>query len=237
VRTEAQQAVGRAKTVEAPQRAPGRRTPKVTQPVLDELSATAGPSTAPKLGQRLGEATRAFERERYAEARKLLTPLAQRAPGSPAVRELLGLTLYRLGKWTDAARELENFIRLTGSTEQHPVLADCYRALRRYAEVDRLWEELRAASPSAALVTEGRIVHAGSLADQGDVPGAIAQLEAGWRNPRRPQAHHLRLLYSLADLYERAGDVPRSRATFARIAQADPDFADVPTRLRALGAR
>ena len=44
----------------------------------------------------------------------------------------------------------------TGSTEQHQVLADCYRAQKNFAEVEILWDELRKASPSAALVTEGR---------------------------------------------------------------------------------
>ena len=63
---------------------------------------------------------------------------------------------------------------MTRSTEQHPVLADCYRALKRTEAVPGLWEELREASPSAELVTEGRIVMAGALADKGGVAGAIS---------------------------------------------------------------
>ena len=50
--------------------------------------------------------------------------------------------------------------------------------------------------------------------------------------PKRPQEHHLRRAYALADLYERAGDVARARELFSRLAAADPDFADVRTRLR-----
>src|SRR5207302_464028 len=92
----------------------------------------AHPSAAPKLGQRLAEASKAYERARFTEARKLLKPLAGRVPGSASVRELYGLTLYRLGHWKLAVVELEAFRRLTGSTEQHPVLADCYRALKPY---------------------------------------------------------------------------------------------------------
>ncbi len=94
----------------------------------------------------------------------------------PAVRELNGLTLYRLRRWKLAAAELEAFRELTHSTEQHPVLADCYRALKRPKRVAELWDELREASPSAELVTEGRIVMAGSLADRDDVVGAIRLL-------------------------------------------------------------
>jgi hypothetical protein len=40
--------------------------------------------------------------------------------------------------------------------------------------------------------------------------------------------------YALADLYERAGDAPRARELFGRVAATDPDFVDVHARLRAL---
>ena len=51
---------------------------------------------------------------------------------------------------------------------------------------------------------------------------------------RRPQEHHLRLWYALAATYERAGDVARARALFARLVDADPEFADAVGRLDAL---
>jgi tetratricopeptide (TPR) repeat protein len=134
----------------------------------------------------------------------------------------------------EAARELEAFRGLTSSTEQHPVLADAYRALGRYDDVDELWQELRERSPSAELVIEGRIVAAGARADQGDLAGAIRLLEQGRKAVRRPGEHHLRLWYALADLYERAGDVPRARELFGRVRTAAPDFADIDRRVRAL---
>lgn len=114
------------------------------------------------------------------------------------------------------------------------MIADCYRALGRHGKVAELWEELRDASPSAALVAEGRIVYAGSLADQGHLKEAIAVLEAAKRPGRRPQEHHLRVTYALADLFERAGDVPRARQLFGVVAAADAELGDVGARLRAL---
>ncbi len=150
------------------------------------------------------------------------------------MRELYGLTLYRLGEWRAAARELEVFRTLTGSAEQLPVLTDCYRALKRYDKVEELWKELAAASPSAEIVTEGRIVAAGALADRGELDRAIRFLEAGQKPPKRMRTHHIRLNYVLADLVERAGDIPRARQLFRRVADADPDFADVSNRLRTL---
>lgn len=200
----------------------------------DELVRALGSKKADRANERLRDAAFAFERERYDEARKLLVPLAEQAPQAPSVRELLGLTYYRLGKWKDAVRELEAFRTLTDSAEQHPVLADCYRALRRPHEVEALWEELREASPSADLVTEGRIVMAGSLADRRQLAEAIALLERSHRATKRVQVHHLRQAYVLADLYERAGDVARARELFRWVLDEEPEFADAAERVSAL---
>ena len=216
----------------SPRRRAGERTPR--PPLEEELERTVPPNWRARFEQRLEEAIEAFRRERFEEARRILRPLAEQAPGATSVRELFGLTLYRLGRWAEARRELEAFRVQSGSTEQHPVLADCYRALGQYAEVEELWDELRAASPSAELVAEGRIVAAGALADQGRLDEAIRLLEAGAKPTRRPKLHHLRMAYALADLYERAGDAPRARELFGRVAEADPDFVDVQARLRAL---
>jgi tetratricopeptide (TPR) repeat protein len=207
---------------------------RVPQEIASEIEKEAGARRSGRLVDRLADATRAYERERYRDARSILRPLAEEAPGSAAVRELLGLTEYRLGHWRDASRQLEAFRSLSGSVEQHPVLADSYRALRRHRRVDELWEELRAASPSSELVTEGRIVMAGSLADRGDIPGAIRLLEKGRLDRRNPQEHHLRQWYALANLYERSGDIPRARDLFQRVAAHDPDTFDVTARARAL---
>lgn len=205
---------------------------RVDAPLLVEL---VGPKRATRLESRLGDAATAFAGDRFGEARQILVPIAKEAPDLPEARELLGLTMYRLGRWKEAARELDAFVELSGgSTEQHPVLADCRRALKQYKEVDRLWDELREASPSGELVTEGRIVAAGSLADQGDLAGAVRLLAKGFRLPKEPREHHLRRGYALADLYERVGDVPQARSLFGRVARADPSFLDAADRAAAL---
>jgi hypothetical protein len=53
-------------------------------------------------------------------------------------------------------------------------------------------------------------------------------------NVQKPKPYHLRLWYALADLRERAGDVPGARQLFERVARADHSFADVAERLAAL---
>ena len=229
VRSEADKAVSRGRT--------GRHqtSPKDAEIVSDpSLRRAVAAKSADRLEAKLKDAGKAFRRERFEEARAILRPLAEQAPTAESVRELLGLTYYRLGRWKLAVSELEAFRNLNGSTEQHPVLADCYRALGRHRKVAELWEELRAASPSAALVAEGRIVYAGSLADQGKLSEAIAVLTQSKPPAKKPQEHHLRVTYALADLHERAGDVPKARQLFRIVASADPELGDVEARLHAL---
>ena len=76
---------------------------------------------------------------------------------------------------------------------------------------------------------------AGSLADRGHLHDAIALLDRRSDNVKRPAEHHLRVWYVLADLNERAGDLPRARELFDRVRRADPSFADVAERSVALG--
>jgi tetratricopeptide (TPR) repeat protein len=208
---------------------------KAPTDVSQEIGKAVGRGMSAKVEQRLMDAARAFERERYREADRILKPLVDQAPDVPAVRELYGVNLYRLGRWNPAAKELELFRKQTGSVEQNPVLADSYRALGRHTKADRLWDELRAADAPGELVTEGRIVAAGSLADRGRLADGIRLLEKGPVKVKKPKAHHLRLWYALGDLYERAGDTPKARALFERVAAAEPDFADAAERAATLG--
>lgn len=183
----------------------------------------------------MAEAIRAYEEDRYRDVLRLLATVERHAPGTPAALELAGLSLYRLGRWRQAIRRLEAFARMTDSADQLPVVADCYRALGRLDRVDRVWQELRQASPGVEVLTEGRLVAAGARADSGDLEGAIAMLEAASAPVRHPRPHHLRQWYALADLYERAGDLPRARRQFALLLRHAPDAFDTPLRLAALG--
>jgi len=202
--------------------------------VREQLARAVGSARSERVEKRLAEAAEHFEADRFGDTARILKKLVDEAPTVSAVHELYGLTLYRQEKWKKAARELEAFRLLSKSTDQHPVLADCYRAMRQWTQVGELWDELREASPNAELVTEGRIVMAGSMADRDDLPGAIRFLETSFTFPKKPLPHHLRRAYALADLHERVGEVPKARALFERIEMVDPDFADVGVRIRSL---
>ena len=207
---------------------------ELAEEVRAELARAVGTARTERVERRLREAADDFEHERFGDAARVLRKLSDEAPTVAAVRELYGLTMYRQSKWRPAAKELEAYRLLSDSVDQHPVLADCYRALRQWDVVDALWQELGAASPGAELVTEGRIVVAGAMADRGELLGAIRLLEQGWRYPKTPKPFHLRRAYALADLYERAGEVPRARDLFGRVLTSEPDFADVAQRVRTL---
>jgi tetratricopeptide (TPR) repeat protein len=207
---------------------PRRRNVKTTE-ATEELARLAG-RNARRAQEQLARAAEAYSAGRERDAMKMLRPLRDAYPDASAVRELMGLCHYRIGQYQAAAKELEAFVELTDSAEQHPVLMDCYRAQRRWKRVDETWAELGVSSPSAELVTEGRIVLAGSLADRGRLDEAIQLLSRKSRPLAKPRDHHLRLWYALADLEERAGNLPAARELFARIRRVDPDFADVAAR-------
>ena len=199
-----------------------------------EVEEAVGQRMAARFRRRLEQAEIAYENEDYHKAWRALDGMSEEAPKVPEVRELVGLTLYRLGRWVPAAAELEAFRRLTGRTDLHPLLADCHRAQQRWADVDDLWTELQASGSNSAVLTEGRIVAAGALGDRGELTEAVRLLSDGFQLPRRAKEHHLRQAYALADLCERAGDIPRARDLFGWLVGQDEFFVDVAERLGAL---
>jgi tetratricopeptide (TPR) repeat protein len=202
--------------------------------VSRELREASTGRGVPSLERRLGAAARAYERDRYPEALAAIRPVVDAAPASPAVRELYGLILYRLGRWRNAAKELREFHVLSKSFDQHPVIADCERAMGHLGRVEELWTEIRRAGVDRDVLVEGRLVMAGALADAGRLGDAIEILKPEGRSRKNPDLAHLREWYALADLYERAGDVARAREYFRRVALAAPDLLDAPERLAEL---
>jgi tetratricopeptide (TPR) repeat protein len=222
------------RTAKAGNARPVRRRKRPPVDVEREILKQGG-RRGPWLLERLMGAATAYGQDRDREALNLVRPVRDAVPSAPSARELCGLAQYRLGNYRAAAKELEAFIALTDSVEQHPVLMDCYRAQRRWKRVDELWAELAEASPSSELVIEGRIVEAGSLADRGQLDDAIALLGRKGGDVKRAKPHHLRLWYALADLEERAGNLARARELFSRVRAHEADFADVQSRCATLG--
>jgi tetratricopeptide (TPR) repeat protein len=156
---------------------------------------------------------------------------------SLAARELLGLAYYRAARWSEAAKELSAFRRISGSTEQNAVLADTYRALGKPERAVELCDEIDATRVDDAVVYEGAIVAAGALADMGRLDEAIARLEKLELQPAVAAEHHLRVWYLLGHLLESKGRFTQARGWFDAVAGADPDLTDAPERARRLARK
>ena len=209
---------GRGKAAAAPRRPASRKGP-AEEAVLDDPSLRQAVTAArlEKLQERLKDATEP------SSASASTTPAAcsarwrrARPPPCPCASCSASPTTGS-GKWKLAIVELEAFSELTGTTEQHPVLG-------------RLLPGARPPRPGAGAV--GGPARARRPAPRSSPRGASSTparwpTRAGWptrspcwRPPSRrassPQEHHLRVAYALADLHERAGDLPKARQLFAR---------------------
>ena len=204
------------------------------QDVSAKLRKILGSADSQKAYKRLREADAFFQQDQFPEAKRKLAPLIKKAGKVSEIQELYGLICYRLNDYANAAFALEQFRSLAQSTERHPILMDCYRSESRWEDVKYLWGELADVSPDAATVAEGKIVYANSFADQGNYPKAINILEKGWRAPQRPQEHHLRKAYALADLYDRAGMPVKARELFAWINASSINYLDASDRYEEL---
>jgi tetratricopeptide (TPR) repeat protein len=225
-----------AATERATSEAPARREPKPLDPAISaEFVDALGNQRGARLSARLAQASEALDRERFDEARRIAASIVKEAPMVSAVQEVLGLASYRLGRYKPAVAALQAAQELHENHALLPVIADAYRGLRRWAAVERVWGQIKAASPSHDILAEGRIVMANALADQGDMGGAIDVMLDGRRPPKRVRDHHLREWYVIADLYDRVGDTIAARRWFAAVADTDAAFVDVTDRLRGLG--
>lgn len=200
-----------------------------------EVRRAVGDRRFAYVSRQVGAALDAYDRERWRDAAKLLTPLLEDLFLVLDVRVIAGRVDYKLQRWRAAAEHLE-FARAGDPTDMTnmPVLIDCYRALRQYDLVDQLWEEMKVVSPHPMMMAEGRVATAMSYADRGDLQSAIRIMTHGGE-PSHVQPHHVLEWYVLADLHDRAGDPVTAKRLFAKVAKANPEFYDVTARLAALG--
>jgi tetratricopeptide (TPR) repeat protein len=234
LRGEASQAARRAGG--AGVRPPRRFGSPVPPEVAAEIAALAPDRrVADRAVARFGQAQDALDRDRLTEARQLIGQVLKAVPGLAAAHEIAGLVAYRSGRWRDAVRELTTAQEARPNIALLPVIADSYRALRRWNDVERLWLEIRQVSPSQDVMAEARIVAAGAQADRGDLAGALQTMAGVPASPKRVRDHHLRQWYVLGDLHDRAGNTLDATRWFERVAGHDPRFVDVAARLRALG--
>jgi len=203
--------------------------------VEDELRRTARPGKATEARSRLLRAIELLERGDARGATAEAEKAKHLAARSPSVREVLGMALYRLGRFTDALSELQSYRRMTGRQDQNHLIADCLRAVGRPERVVPIVEEaLRAKIPNDAKA-EAAIVGASALSDLGRHEEALALLRRARTHEDVGRDYVLRLWYAAGDILARAGRPGEAAEEFRKITRHDPGAFDAAERLAKLG--
>jgi tetratricopeptide (TPR) repeat protein len=184
---------------------------------------------------RLGRAIELLDRDDPKAAAAEAEKAKSLAPRSGAIREVLGLAYYGLGRWQDALTELKAYKRISGRPDQNHLIADSLRGLGRPSEAVPLAEEaLRAKAVPAEAKAEAIVVAASALADQGRFAEALAFLGRARTRSDVAEEHTLRLWYVRGDILERAGRRAEAAEEFRRIVRHDPSAFDAAERLAGL---
>lgn len=191
--------------------------------VTEELARVTPRSRVAAATQELEEAVVAFVGGRYAKSRHHAEEAKALAPRLPAVRELLGLAAYRMGRWDQALTELRTYRRLSGETTHLPVEMDVLRALERNEEIEAAYALLHRLGGSQATLDEGRVVYGAFLLDQD-------RAREAWECTRpvnlkaSPTDGELRVWYVAARAAARLGDRTGGQRLYQAIVEADPGF-------------
>jgi len=203
-------------------------------PLVEEVRGAAARSKQAAAVESFERARELLQKGRDGAAAHAAEDAKRLAPRSIAVRELLGVALYRAGRYREALRELQAYRRISGRLDENHLVADSYRGLgmpekavpvAREAVSGKLPEETRA---------EAAIVGAAALADLGRFDEALSLLQRFpvRRNVGRPW--ELRLWYVTGDVLERAGRRADAAEEFRRIVRYDADAFDAAERLASL---
>ena len=152
-----------------------------------------------------------------------------------AVREAIGLTAYRTGRYAEALAELRAARRMNGAPDHLPVMADAERGLGRPERALALANDPDVKQLDKESAVELRIVLAGARRDLGQHAAAVGLLEGPDLDPPQIEPWTVRLWYAYADALLAAGRTDDARSYFAAAADADlDDETDAAERVAAL---
>lgn len=195
-----------------------------------EIDQVAHFGSAKRVKAALIAAGESYDSEEYEAAIEQLLDAKVKAPRSIFVRELLGLSYYKLERWKDAVREFAAYKRLSDRRNRDPEYADAERALGRPEKAVEILDGLKPSDVGEEIFVEALIVAGGALIDLGRPADAVRVLERGPLKPAEVLPHHLRHFYALADALELAGRRADARGWWDAIYAEDPEFFDVAKR-------
>lgn len=208
-------------------------TPALSREVVEDVRAAAG-GKGNRAVDLLGEAVAALDRGREGDAVRLAQQAKALAARSGAVREVLGMALYRRARFRDALRELQAYRRFTGRPDQNHLIADCHRALGAPEKALPLVREALDARIGAEARAEAAVVGGSALADLGRYEEALTLLRRFDRGGDAARPYDLRVWYVTGDVLERAGRVREASRAFRRVVDHDPEAFDAAERLARL---
>lgn len=171
----------------------------------------------------LAEAVDAFGKDEFGTALRKLVKTKDLSPRSSAVRELLGLSAYRLEDWKQALAELRAYRRLTGDTTHMPVEMDTLRALERSIDVEKTWARFRELGGNRPTACEARVVYGSYLLDQGR-PVEAWKVTGPIRLSHDARPHELRVRFVAARSALALGEIDTARKLATTIRGIDPDL-------------
>lgn len=213
--------------------------PILPKAIRREIDRTLGPGRrAREVALALSVGSQAIDEGYVDVALPTLAWAKDQAPRVPAIREAYGVARYLAEDFAGALTELQAYARMTGRTDQHPVMADCLRATGRDLErvtstIQQVFDDPQA---SEVVRVEAVIVLAGAEADAGQVAQARRCVEDVLGERRgADEAHHLRARSLAADLALRADDVAEARRHLeVLLASEAAEALDVADRIAAL---
>lgn len=216
-------------------RAAPRSAVALPRSIQEEIRRTAPAGKDRDAMSRLARAIELLDREDPKAAAAEAQKAKALAPRAGAVREVLGLAFYGLGRWQDALTELKAYKRISGRSDQNHLIADSLRGLGRPADAVPLAEEmLRVKGVPNEAKAEAVIVAASALADQRRFAEALAFLGRARTREDVAQEYTLRLWYVKGDILERAGRRSEAADEFRRIMRHDASAYDAAERLAAI---
>jgi 23S rRNA pseudouridine2605 synthase len=191
--------------------------------VRDEVQRVTSKDRREPTLDMLGAGAHAFAGGNYRKALPSLKEAKKLSPRTATIRELLGLTLYRLGDWEDALRELRTYRRLEGDTTHMAVEVDCLRALERPADVHKTWKMYRSLGGRPNADAEMRVVYGAFLLDEGQPRDAWAVVKPG-RLVKDAAEWTLRQWFVAARVAIELGDIATARQLVKAIEARDAGF-------------
>ena len=191
---------------------PGSELPRW---VRDEIRlATSKDKLQPTLTL-LQEAAYGFASAKYRQIIPKLEEAKKLSSRVATIRELLGLSYYRIGDWEAALREMRAFRRLAGETTHMAVEHDALRALGRREDVEKTWRLFKELGGDTWAKSEAKVVFGSFLLEEGRAKEAWPIVKPS-RLTADAQEHTLREWYVAARVASSLGD----QATALQIAKA-----------------